>query len=141
MGATLGVETPWRLPVADVAAGLEASTSAGLAAQVAADRLETHGPNELVEKARRPAWRLLLDQFTSPMIIVLLVAAGITALLGDLKDTIVILAIVVFNGAVGFIQEHRAEEAMDALKRMSSPHARVVRGGEVRIVPAREVVD
>jgi P-type Ca2+ transporter type 2C len=138
--STLTVEAPWRRPVADVAAGLGASATTGLAVDDAAERLISYGPNELVERARRPAWRLLLDQFTSPMILVLLGAAGITALIGDLKDTIVILAIVVFNGAVGFVQEHRAEEAMEALKRMSSPSARVVRGGEVRMVPARDVV-
>ena len=74
------------------------------------------------------------------MIVVLLAAAVITALLGDTKDTVIILAIVVFNGVVGFVQEHRAEQAMDALKRMSSPEARVVRDGETRLVPAREVV-
>jgi Ca2+-transporting ATPase len=89
---------------------------------------------------QRPAWRLLLDQFTSPMILVLLGAAAITAFIGDLKDTAVILAIVVFNGIVGFVQEYRAEQAMDALKRLSSPEARVVRDGQVRLVPARELV-
>ena len=93
-----------------------------------------------VAEQRRAAWRRLLDQFTSPMILVLLVAAGITLLLGDTKDTAVILAIVVFNGLVGFVQEHRAEQAMDALKRMSSPEARVVRGGVARLLPATEVV-
>ena len=62
------------------------------------------------------------------MIVVLLVAAGITAALGDLKDTVVILTIVVLNGIVGFAQEYRAEQALDALKRMASPMARVVRG-------------
>ncbi len=74
------------------------------------------------------------------MIIVLLVAAVITALLGDLKDTAVILAIVVLNGVVGFVQEYRAEQAIDALKAMSSPTARVVRDGETLLVPAPELV-
>ena len=74
------------------------------------------------------------------MIVVLLVAAVITALIGETKDTLVILAIVVFNGIVGFVQEYRAEQAMDALKRMSSPDARVVRDGQVRLVPAGQVV-
>ena len=105
----------------------------GCRPSAAAERLERFGPNELVEKKQRPAWRLLLDQFTSAMIVVLLVAAVITALIGETKDTLIILAIVVFNGIVGFIQEYRAEQAMDALKRMSSPEARVVRDGEVRL--------
>ena len=131
---------PWRLESSAVAAALETRAETGLPAEAAAERLERFGPNELVEKKQRPAWRLLLEQFTSAMIVVLLVAAVITALIGETKDTLIILAIVVFNGIVGFIQEYRAEQAMDALKRMSSPEARVVRDGEVRLVPAREVV-
>ncbi len=131
---------PWRVEAAAVAAALETRAETGLPAEAAAERLERFGPNELVAKKQRPAWRLLLDQFTSAMIVVLLVAAVITALIGETKDTLIILAIVVFNGIVGFIQEYRAEQAMDALQRMSSPEARVVRDGDVRLVPAREVV-
>jgi Ca2+-transporting ATPase len=123
-----------------VATALGTHAGVGLSPGVAAQRLLEVGPNELVEKRQRQAWRLLVDQFTSPMIVVLFGAAVITALVGDLKDTAVILAIVVFNGIVGFVQEHRAEQAMDALKRMSSPEARIVRDGEARLVPAREIV-
>jgi Ca2+-transporting ATPase len=83
---------------------------------------------------------LLLEQFTSAMIVVLLVAAVITVLIGETKDTVIILAIVILNGIIGFVQEYRAEQAMDALKRMSSPEARVVREGETRLLPAREIV-
>ncbi len=131
---------PWQEEVEAVARAFGTDVARGLAGSTAAERLESHGPNELVEKRRRPGWMLLVDQFTSPMIVVLLVAAVITALLGDLKDTLVILAIVAFNGVVGFVQEYRAEQAITALKAMSSPAARVVRDGEVRLVPAREVV-
>ena len=131
---------PWRLPANEVAAALGTRAEAGLPTDAAAARLERFGPNELIEKKQRPAWRLLLDQFTGAMILVLIAAAIITAVIGDTKDTVVILAIVVFNGIVGFSQEYRAEQAMDALMRMSSPEARVVRDGETRLVPAREVV-
>ena len=131
---------PWRIDTAEVASALATSADAGLRSSVASDRLTEFGPNELVEKKQRPTWMLLVDQFTSPMILVLIGAAIITALIGHTKDTVVILAIVIFNGIVGFVQEYRAEEAMDALKKMSSPDARVVRGGEVRVVPASEVV-
>ena len=130
----------WRLESNAVAAALETRADSGLTAAAAAERLERFGPNEFVEKRQRSAWRLLIDQFTSAMIVVLLVAAAITALIGETKDTAIILAIVVFNGILGFIQEYRAEQAMDALKRMSSPDARVIRDGDVRSVPAREVV-
>ena len=86
------------------------------------DRLTTHGPNELEKRAASPPGACWLEQFTSAMILVLLGAAAITAVIGDLKDTIVILVIVALNGVVGFIQEYRAEQAMDALKRMTSPN-------------------
>jgi Ca2+-transporting ATPase len=128
------------MPVADLTGRLGVSPATGLSAADAAERLTAWGPNELVEEAGTPSWRRLLDQFTSPMIVVLLVAAGITAVIGDLKDTAIILAIVIVNGVVGFVQEHRAEEAIKALERMSSPSARVVRDGEVRLIPARDVV-
>jgi Ca2+-transporting ATPase len=116
----------WTDEIADVAAALEADASRGLTATDAAARLVRFGRNELVETGKKPPWRLLLEQFTNAMIVVLIVAAAITALLGDLKDTVVILAIVVLNGIVGFVQEYRAEKALEALKRMASPTARVI---------------
>ncbi|HYN47559.1 MAG TPA: HAD-IC family P-type ATPase, partial [Candidatus Nanopelagicales bacterium] len=131
---------PWAHDAADVAAALATDPERGLSAPEAAARLLRHGRNELVEHGKKPPWRLLLEQFTNAMIVVLIVAAVITALLGDLKDTVIILAIVVLNGIVGFVQEYRAEQALDALKRMASPTARVVRDGETLLVPAPELV-
>ncbi len=130
----------WTREGIEVAAALGTDPVHGLTADEAAARLLSYGRNELVERGRKPPWRLLLEQFTNAMIIVLLAAAVVTALLGDLKDTVVILAIVILNGIVGFVQEYRAEQALDALKRMASPTARVVRGGETLLVPAPEVV-
>ena len=131
---------PWKLPAADVARALDTSVETGLDPAVAGQRLGQYGRNELVEKKQRPTWMLFVDQFTSPMILVLMAAAVVTFLIGHGKDTVVILAIVVFNGVVGFVQEYRAGQAMDALKQMSSPQARLVRGGETTLVPAAEVV-
>ncbi len=131
---------PWKLRAADVVRALDTSAESGLEATVAAGRLGQFGRNELVEKQQRPTWMLFVDQFTSPMILVLIAAAVVTFLIGHGKDTVVILAIVVFNGVVGFVQEYRAGQAMDALKQMSSPQARLVRGGETTLVPAAEVV-
>jgi Ca2+-transporting ATPase len=136
----VGAERPWVVEAVVVAASLATDPERGLAAEEAAARLARYGRNELIEHGRKPPWRLLLEQFTNAMIIVLIAAAVVTALLGDLKDTFVILAIVVLNGIVGFVQEYRAEQALDALKRMSSPTARVVRDGETVLVPAPEVV-
>ncbi len=123
-----------------VAVSLASDPAIGLTVSGAADRLARFGPNELVERGRKPTWRLFVEQFTNTMIVVLIIAAVVTALIGDLKDTVVIMAIVVLNGVIGFIQEFRAERAMAALKQMTSPTSRVLRGGELVVVPAAELV-
>lgn len=112
----------------------------GLPAGLAAQRLEEYGPNRLEEKAGVPAWRQFADQFTSFIILVLIGAAIISGLLQEWMDAIAILVIVVLNGVLGFVQEYRAERALEALKRMAAPLARVVRDGEVRSIPAEELV-
>jgi P-type Ca2+ transporter type 2C len=134
------VEQAWTLPADEVIAGLDSDARIGLSSAEAAARLVRYGRNELVERDRKPVWQLFLEQFTNAMIIVLIVAAIITLLLGDLKDTIVILLIVILNGVVGFVQEYRAEQAMAALKRMTSPTAHVIRDGSTVSVPASEIV-
>ena len=131
---------PWTIEASAVAVAFDSDPVAGLAADEARLRLDRHGPNELRARAVKPAWRLFVEQFTNAMILVLIGAAIITAAIGDLKDTAVILAIVALNGIVGFIQEYRAEKAMDALLQMTSPSARVIRGGETTMVPATELV-
>ncbi len=131
---------PWTIEGQEVAASLATDPALGLTEADAATRLARFGANELVERGRKPAWRLFFEQFTNAMIVVLMLAALVTALIGDLKDTVVILAIVVLNGVIGFIQEYRAEQAMAALKQMTSPTSRAVRGGEVVVVPAAELV-
>ena len=130
------VERPWAVPAEAVAAALATDPAAGLTATEVADRLQRFGPNELVERGRKPAWRLLAEQFANTMILVLVAAGLVTAVIGDLKDTVVILAIVVLNAVVGFVQEYRAEQAMAALKAMAAPSVQVVRDGHVRLVPA-----
>jgi P-type Ca2+ transporter type 2C len=134
------VERPWAVPTGAVAAALATDPVAGLTVDEAADRLERVGPNELVERGRKPPWRLLAEQFANTMILVLIAAAVVTAVIGDLKDTAVILAIVVLNAVVGFAQEYRAEQAMAALKAMAAPSVQVVRDGHLRLVPAAELV-
>ncbi|HEX5881694.1 MAG TPA: cation-translocating P-type ATPase [Actinomycetota bacterium] len=135
-----GTERPWTLAAGQVAADLGTDPVAGLAPEEAASRLTQFGENVLVEQGRTPAWRLLAEQFASTVVVVLLVAAVVAAALGDLKDTVVILAILVLNGLLGFFQENRAEQAMDALKAMTAPMVRVRRGGRIRELPAAEVV-
>ena len=131
---------PWAADAREVAAALGSDAVLGLNDAEARDRLLTYGPNELEEHVSASPWRLLAEQFTNAMILVLLGAAAITAAIGDLKDTAIILVIVALNGIIGFVQEYRAEQAMDALKRMTSPSTRVVRSGMTAVVPANELV-
>jgi Ca2+-transporting ATPase len=138
--ASTKLEEPWRWNVRTVAVALGSDEASGLDAADALARLVRHGPNVLRAKPIQPAWRLFVEQFTNAMILVLIAAAAITAAIGDFKDTAVILAIVALNGIVGFVQEYRAEKAMDALKRMTSPTATVVRAGQSMSIPATELV-
>lgn len=112
----------------------------GLPAELAAQRSKEYGPNRLEEEAGVPAWRQFAGQFTSFIILVLIGAAAVSGLLREWMDAIAILVIVVLNGVLGFIQEYRAERALEALKKMAAPLAKVVRGGEIVDVPAEEVV-
>lgn len=103
------------------------SKPTGLSAAQSEAALLKHGRNELVEKKKRPTWLLFFLQFKDTMILILLAAAVISGVVGDLNDTIVILIIVVLNAVVGFWQEYRAEKAMAALKKMTLPSATVLR--------------
>jgi Ca2+-transporting ATPase len=122
-----------------VLAQLDTSPS-GLTEEEVRKRLEQYGPNELTEGQRVSPLKIFLDQFKSFIIVILLVAVGLSAILGESIDAIVIGAIVLFASGLGFIQEYRAERAMEALKRMAAPTATVMRGGEELEIDAREVV-
>jgi P-type Ca2+ transporter type 2C len=119
---------------------LDSDLRDGLSGAEAAGRLERHGDNTLRESATRAWPAMLLSQFTDVMILVLLAAAVLAGVVGELKDSLVILVIVCLNGLVGFVQEFRAERAMAALRQLSSPQARVIRGGASGLVDARELV-
>jgi Ca2+-transporting ATPase len=130
----------YQQPAETVLAKLRSNLRRGLSAEEARGRLEQYGPNELEERSGRGPWAILWEQFTSAMIVILIVAAVASALLGDYEDSIAIAVIVVLNAALGFGQEYRAERAMDALKRLSAPIVKVRRNGHVREVSARELV-
>ncbi len=112
----------------------------GLSQQEAGARLERHGPNRIRESERVSAWRILLGQFTSPLIYVLLAALVVTLSIQSWADVIVIGAVLVINSTIGFIQEYRAESAVQSLMEMVSPEATVVREGERRTIDAEELV-
>ncbi|HZX47659.1 MAG TPA: cation-translocating P-type ATPase, partial [Nitrospirota bacterium] len=112
----------------------------GLSNNEAGKRLLEYGPNEIKESARRTPLGMLLDQFKDFMIIILVVAAVISGLLGEVADTIAIVVIVVLNAIMGFVQEYRAEKAIEALKMMAMPASTVMRDGVPHSVPTPEVV-
>jgi len=119
---------------------LETDIAHGLTASAARVRLSQSGPNTLVEARRRSTLRMLLSQFSDFMILLLVASAIISGFIGDLRDTLVILGIVVLNAAVGFAQEFRAERAMAALKRLAAHGAVVVRDGLPQVVQAEMLV-
>ena len=116
------------------------SSPEGLSSEDAHKRLIEYGHNELKEGKKRTLLNMLLDQFKDFMIIVLIAAALISGMIGDFKDTIAIVIIVVLNAIIGFVQEYRAEKAMEALKAMASPTATIKRDGNIVTIPAREIV-
>jgi Ca2+-transporting ATPase len=112
----------------------------GLSAATAAKRLAEQGSNALAERARRPAWRLFVDQFRDFMIVVLVAAGLIAGIVGEPQDSAAIVVIVVLNGVIGFVQELRAERAIDALRRLAAAHAQVQRDGVRMQLAAADLV-
>ena len=124
----------------DVVLRMFATTTSGLDASEAASRLDTYGPNELQVLERASAWRTLAAQFRNVLILILLVAALVSGLLGHGLEAIAIAVIVSFAVLLGFLQEHRAERALEALKKMAAPFAYVIREGAEQRVATRDVV-
>jgi Ca2+-transporting ATPase len=116
------------------------SKRAGLTAAEARARLLQYGPNQLKGKKKTPPLLVFLRQFLSPLIYVLLVAAVISIIVQHFIDAWVILGVLLLNAIIGFVQETRAERAMEALIQMAAPKARVRREGNIRMVPAGEIV-
>ena len=123
----------------DVLNELEASDS-GLSGQEAARRLERYGPNELEKEGRASPWKIFLDQFRNILIIILLIATVLSLLVGEAVDAIIIFVIVVFSAVLGFVQEYRAERALEALKKMLHATITVLRDGAEVDVDAALVV-
>ncbi len=112
----------------------------GLSSEEAQKRLQKYGKNALAEDKKITLLQRFLEQFKDVMVIVLLVAAIISGVLGELADSLIILAIVIINAIIGVVQENKAEKALEALKSMSKPYARVYRDGEVKSIRREEIV-
>ena len=116
------------------------SSSGGLSNAQAADRLKKYGPNALVEGKKKSVLQVFLEQFKDLLVVILIVAAIISMLSGQGESTIVIFAVLILNAVLGTVQYFKAEKSLESLKAMSSPTAKVLRGGAKVEVPSKEVV-
>lgn len=127
------------IPVEQVWAELQTSP-AGLSVEESRKRLEQYGSNELQSAGRVSPWHILFEQFKNVLVLILLIATIISLALGHGTESIVIAIIVLFAVLLGFVQEYRAEKAIEALRQMAAPTARVLRSGEEIDVPAKDLV-
>lgn len=130
----------WHSQAAEDVLAQLGSAATGLPAHEAAKRLAADGPNELKEGKRISLLRMVLGQFKSLIIWILIGAGLVSAVLGDIVDAVAIFAIVVLNAAIGFYQQFKAEKSIAALNKMTAPHAKVRRDGQVISIPAAGVV-
>jgi P-type Ca2+ transporter type 2C len=130
----------WQCDAGELESLLGTSASSGLSDTDAAERFARFGPNQLREKKGRSPLGQFLDQFKDFIIWVLIGAALVSGFLKEWVDALAIIAIVILNAVLGFIQEYRAEKSLAALKRLSSPSSKVVRDGDYRVVPSSAIV-
>lgn len=135
------VDVPWHAVAADeVMKKLATSTQKGLDAAEASSRLQKYGPNRLPEGKKRGPLTRFISQFNNILVYVLLGAGFIKLMLNLWVDGVIILSVVILNGLLGFIQEGKAEKALDSIRSMLSADARTVRGSETRVIVAEELV-
>ncbi len=128
------------MPFEEVEKKLQTSTNTGLTQSDATARLQKYGPNELKKEEKIPRWKVFLQGFNDPLMYILIVAALISMIFGEIVDGIVIIVIVILNAIVGFVEEGKADEAIEALKNMTAPEANVIRDGTEKKVKAAELV-
>jgi len=134
------VEQAWHaVPLEDVFRRLGSSPK-GLSSEEAAKRLSIYGPNVIEEEKKSSPLLLFLEQFANPLMALLLAATLLSLAIGEVLDAVTIIAIVLASSVLGFYQEYRAEQAVEALKKMTAPTARVLRDGAEKVIPAAEVV-
>jgi P-type Ca2+ transporter type 2C len=130
----------WRLRIDEVSDLLRTHAEVGLSDEEADKRLAEHGPNQLKEKEGRHPFLFFLDQFKDFIILVLIGAALVSGFLREWVDALAIVAIVIINAVLGFLQEYKAEKSLAALKKLASPSSKVIRGGRLRSIPASGLV-
>ncbi len=133
--------TQWHTKDAeDVILAFESDAKRGLHDEEAKNRVDTYGLNELVRIGKAPWYKVFLRQFTNVLILILFAAAAISLAVGEIGDAVTILVIIVLNGILGFIQEFKAENAIEALREMLHPTCKVLRGSEEQIIDAKQLV-
>src|SRR5688572_4205114 len=133
-------EKPWHALTAEETVVKLQSRLDGLSDADAVRRLEQSGPNEIQLSHRISPWTILRDQFKNVLIVILLLATALSAFLGHGVEAIAITVIVLFAVVLGFIQEYRAERAIEALRDMAAPNATVIRDGREQRLPAHDLV-
>ena len=126
--------------VEEVALGLDVDPTRGLSPDEAADRLREAGPNRVQRVAEDPAWRVFVEQFRSPLILLLVIAAAVAGAVGEARDAVVIGSVLTINAIIGFVQEYRAQKSMASLQELLTFTARVLRDGEEREIDGAELV-
>lgn len=124
----------------EVVKSLDTSVESGLSHDEADNRLKKYGYNRLEEKEGASPWAIFLGQFNNFIVWVLIAAAIVSGMLREWVDALAIIAIVIINAVIGFIQEYRAEKSLEALQKLSAPFSRVIRNGEIYSIPSRDVV-
>ena len=112
----------------------------GISDQEAKIRLEKNGFNELKEENKVPIWKMFLENFKDPLVIILLIAAIVQIFLGEFVESLIIFVVVILNALLGVTQTRKAESSLDSLKKLSSPNAKVLRDGKKKTIPVREIV-
>ena len=125
---------------------LSSNEESGLTAAEASSRLSQYGPNELEKEEKTPLWKRFFEQMADPMVIMLIVAAVISAVTGMIQgesewaDVIIIMAVVIINSVLGVVQEAKSEQALEALQQMSAAQSKVIRDGKMAHLPSAELV-
>lgn len=136
-----GTSSAWHArPSVEAAEALAANLEFGLTSAEAHARLEKHGPNRLRPEKHEPIWEIFLEELREPLILLLLATGVLYALWGEITDALVIFAVILALNTVEVVNEHRAGQAIAALRRMAEPTAAVLRNGRAAEVPAEEVV-